>query len=406
MRRDARPIPRRGSNRWRRPVSGGRDAVVPSCSSVVGRSPTGGIVKAAALALALFVGGAVVPAAAAAPSAAASAPNVALGHGGNRPVESRCARVAPRRHAHVRGRAAGPRAHRQYQRHVETDARADALGLAPGTSRGCSVSRSHPTARSSTSTTPTANGDIHVVEYTMAGDVANVGVASRVAGDRAPRRMRITTAVRSSSVPTATSTSATGDGGGGGDPDGNGQNLNSLLGKILRINPAPAGGKQYSVPSDNPFVGQAGARGRDLDVRAAQPVAVLVRSRDRTSMWIGDVGQALYEEVDYTPAGQQAARTGVGTSARDSIRTTAAPSPPAADPLLEVSHTPTAPVRSSAVTCTAALRSTTSPARTCSATAAGRAARRDAERRAPDEPARPRLRTSSDLSTFGEDPSG
>ena len=48
---------------------------------------------------------------------------------------------------------------------------------------------------------------------------------------------------------------ATGDGGGGNDPDGNGQDLESLLGKILRIDPRPAGSAPYSVPPTNPFVG-------------------------------------------------------------------------------------------------------------------------------------------------------
>ena len=95
----------------------------------------------------------------------------------------------------------------------------------------------------------------------------------------------------------------TGDGGGGGDPDGNGQNLNSLLGKILRINPAPAGGKQYSVPSNNPFVGQAGRR-REIWMYGLRNPWRFSIDRVTHEQWIGDVGQGLYEEVDYTPAGQ------------------------------------------------------------------------------------------------------
>src|SRR5690606_34169583 len=51
---------------------------------------------------------------------------------------------------------------------------------------------------------------------------------------------------------------ATGDGGGAGDPNGNGQRLDTLLGKILRIDVTAEAG--YTIPQDNPFVGVAGAR--------------------------------------------------------------------------------------------------------------------------------------------------
>ena len=50
----------------------------------------------------------------------------------------------------------------------------------------------------------------------------------------------------------------TGDGGSGGDPPNNAQNKDVLLGKLLRIDPRAAGGKPYSVPGDNPFVGKPG----------------------------------------------------------------------------------------------------------------------------------------------------
>ena len=55
-----------------------------------------------------------------------------------------------------------------------------------------------------------------------------------------------------------------GDGGGGGDqhgPRGNGQNLGTLLGKILRIDPRAVRRRPYTIPASNPFVGRAGARG-------------------------------------------------------------------------------------------------------------------------------------------------
>ena len=73
----------------------------------------------------------------------------------------------------------------------------------------------------------------------------------------------------------------TGDGGSGGDPPNNAQNKNVLLGKLLRIDPRPSAGRPYSIPAGNPFVGpDAGAR-RDLQLRAAQPVPLLLRHRQR-----------------------------------------------------------------------------------------------------------------------------
>jgi glucose/arabinose dehydrogenase len=95
---------------------------------------------------------------------------------------------------------------------------------------------------------------------------------------------------------------AFGDGGGGGDPLGSGQSLDTLLGKILRIDPRPAGGRPYGVPSDNPFVGRDGARPEIWDYGLRNPWRF---SFDAATgdLWIGDVGQNAYEEVDYEPAG-------------------------------------------------------------------------------------------------------
>ena len=69
-----------------------------------------------------------------------------------------------------------------------------------------------------------------------------------------------------------------GDGGSAGDPGNRAQNINSLLGKILRINVDTS--RAYAIPPTNPYVGR---NGNDLDLvdRAAQPVALLVRQGDR-----------------------------------------------------------------------------------------------------------------------------
>ena len=93
----------------------------------------------------------------------------------------------------------------------------------------------------------------------------------------------------------------TGDGGGAGDQHGargNGQNLGRLLGKLLRIDPAEAGGRPYSVPSDNPFVGRSGARGEVYSYGLRNPWRF---SFDRSTgdLTIGDVGQNEIEEIDF-----------------------------------------------------------------------------------------------------------
>ena len=77
----------------------------------------------------------------------------------------------------------------------------------------------------------------------------------------------------------------TGDGGGGDDQHGARGNApgprQPAQGKLLRIDPRRSGGRPYRVPSSNPFVGRSGARAGDLQLRPAQPVALLVRPRDR-----------------------------------------------------------------------------------------------------------------------------
>jgi glucose/arabinose dehydrogenase len=98
----------------------------------------------------------------------------------------------------------------------------------------------------------------------------------------------------------------TGDGGGAGDRHGargNAQNLGSLLGKLLRIDPAEAGGQPYSVPSDNPFVGRSGARGEIYSYGLRNPWRY---SFDRRTgdLSIGDVGQDEVEEIDFVRRGK------------------------------------------------------------------------------------------------------
>ena len=106
---------------------------------------------------------------------------------------------------------------------------------------------------------------------------------------------------------------ALGDGGGGGDPFNNGQNIDSLLGKMLRLDvngdafPGDPG-RNYAIPADNPFVGTTGA-----DEIWAFGLRNPFRSgfdRGLDTLFIGDVGQGTWEEIDI---GQKGANYGWDT---------------------------------------------------------------------------------------------
>lgn len=104
---------------------------------------------------------------------------------------------------------------------------------------------------------------------------------------------------------------ALGDGGSEGDPQCNGQNINTLLGKILRIdvNSAPATGKAYAIPPTNPFVGQPSGLAEIWLYGLRNPFRF---SFDATTnlLWIGDVGQDAFEEIDRLTAQQGGANLG------------------------------------------------------------------------------------------------
>ena len=100
---------------------------------------------------------------------------------------------------------------------------------------------------------------------------------------------------------------ATGDGGGANDPNGNGQNLNSLLGKILRINvngddfPADPT-RNYAIPGGNPFAGATPGADEIWDYGLRNPWRISFDSATG-DLYIGDVGQGAREEINFEPAG-------------------------------------------------------------------------------------------------------
>lgn len=96
---------------------------------------------------------------------------------------------------------------------------------------------------------------------------------------------------------------AFGDGGSGGDPHGNGQNLDTLLGKLLRIDPRGGrpSGKPYAIPADNPFVTAPGARPEIWSYGLRNPWRFSFDA-GTGDVLIGDVGQSAWEEIDWSPA--------------------------------------------------------------------------------------------------------
>ena len=132
-----------------------------------------------------------------------------------------------------------------------------------------------------------------------------------------------------------------GDGGGGNDAHRNAQNLGTLLGKVIRIDPGRGAG--YAIPADNPFVGRGGARGEIYAYGLRNPFRF---SFDRLTgdLAIGDVGQDAWEEIDFT-ARTQARGVNFGWSRYEGFQLNAAGFDPSLDaagpyvpPVLERSH--------------------------------------------------------------------
>jgi glucose/arabinose dehydrogenase len=127
-----------------------------------------------------------------------------------------------------------------------------------------------------------------------------------------------------------------GDGGSAGDPENVAQNLESLLGKMLRIDPRPEGDKPYRIPPDNPFV-DGGGRPEIWAYGLRNPWRYDIDANGKR-LFIGDVGQGAIEEVSMVslarPGGNFGWKLREGSKAYDG----GAKPVGAIDPIAEYSH--------------------------------------------------------------------
>ncbi|MGG7033708.1 MAG: PQQ-dependent sugar dehydrogenase [Flavobacterium sp.] len=91
-----------------------------------------------------------------------------------------------------------------------------------------------------------------------------------------------------------------GDGGSGGDPGNRAQNINELLGKMLRID--VNSGSPYGIPSNNPYVGKNGAD--EIWAIGLRNPWKFSFDKSNGNLWIADVGQNAIEEINVAPASQ------------------------------------------------------------------------------------------------------
>ncbi len=144
------------------------------------------------------------------------------------------------------------------------------------------------------------NGDSIIAEYAVSSDDSN-----RANPDSARELLRVSQPFANHNGghmafgPDGYLYIALGDGGSAGDPDGNGQNPHTLLGTLLRID--VDGDTPYAIPPDNPFAGgEEGAP--EVWAWGLRNAWRFSFDRKTGDLYIGDVGQNAWEEIDFQPA--------------------------------------------------------------------------------------------------------
>jgi glucose/arabinose dehydrogenase len=149
------------------------------------------------------------------------------------------------------------------------------------------------------------DGDTRVISYPMSGDAVDTGGRRELLAVEQPFDNHNGGDIEIG--PDGYLYVALGDGGSAGDPEGNGQDTQALLGKILRIDPAATTGDDYGIPADNPFAdGAAGAP--EVWVYGVRNPWRMDFDDATGDLWVADVGQNAFEEIDLLPAADGAGR--------------------------------------------------------------------------------------------------
>lgn len=164
-------------------------------------------------------------------------------------------------------------------------------------------------------------GDTRVVEFTMSG--SSVDPASRREVLQVDQPYANHNGGHLAFGPDGLLYIGLGDGGSGRDPHDFGQSLETLLGKMVRINPAPTGGSAYTIPADNPFRDRGRPEIYSIGLRNPWRYSF---DRMTGDAWIGDVGQNVQEEIDFVRTGSLAGAN-FGWSLREGRRALKGPAP-------------------------------------------------------------------------------
>ena len=184
------------------------------------------------------------------------------------------------------------------------------------------------------------SGDTRIVEYTVRGNTADVGSRRELLAVDQPQPNH--NGGQLGFGPDGMLYIGLGDGGGAGDQGGghaeggNGQSLDTLLGKILRIDPRASGGREYTIPSDNPFADGGGQP--EIWAYGLRNPWRFTWDRETGDLWIADVGQNQWEEVNFV-AGGRGARTNFGWNRLEGTHQFSGEAPAnAIGPIYEYSH--------------------------------------------------------------------